>query len=89
MQKKKKIHQEREGVLTSEILSLELLKYCIQNDLQSFKMVLRPRLCSKKISKKKKLKPKIDLYRLVHVGKRGFCDSALSKQVNTPCFCMV
>ena len=33
---------------------------------------------------------KVDLYRLVHVGKRGFCDSALSKQVNTTsCFCTV
>ena len=32
---------------------------------------------------------KVDLYRLVHVGKRGFYGSVLSKQVNTPCFCMV
>ena len=38
---------------------------------------------------KKVVQTKDDLYRLVHVGKRGFCGSALSKQVNAPCFCMV
>ena len=36
----------------------------------------------------KGVKAKVDLYRLVLVGKRGFHGSALSKQVNTPCFCM-
>ena len=35
------------------------------------------------LSRKNNVHNKVDLYRLVYVGKRGFCDSALSKEVNT------